>query len=248
MTIHPVAARGFHGEVYEQGRPTYPNEAIDALLHGVAPGGVVVDLGAGTGKLTRSLDGRVRTVAIDPLVDMLGVLERELPDVPAIAGTAEAMPVADRSAGAIMCGSVFHWLDLDAALPEIHRVLLPSGRLGLVWNRRNLDVGWVARVWGRFVDPYRSAVPGHDSLAWREGLEASELFGDIREQTFTNEQPCNVETLIARIDSTSFMNTLENKAELFDEIRDFCNTDADIAGRDAFPLPYKAYVYTCEAV
>lgn len=250
MSVHPTAARGFQGELYERGRPGYPEEAVDELLRGAGagPGALVVDLGAGTGKLTRIVAGRVRSViALDPVVDMLATLRRVGPGIPTAAGVAEAIPIASASVDAVVCAAAFHWFRTTEALLEIHRVLRPDGGLGLVWNRRDLSIGWVARLWGQLIEPRRGQTPAHDAMEWRAVLEASELFGPVSQRIFAHGQPCDVDTLIARIDSTSFINTLpaDEKAALFDRIRSFCATDPELAGRDVFELPYRTFVYTC---
>ena len=138
-----VAARGFQAgaEAYERGRPGYPTDAVDALTDalGVGPGATVVDLAAGTGKLTRLLVPSGATViAIEPVDAMRRTLAAMLPRVPVVAGTAESMPLRDGSAGAVVAAQAFHWFDGEAALAEIHRVLAPGGRLGLVWNVRRV--------------------------------------------------------------------------------------------------------------
>src|SRR5262249_15575872 len=118
---------------YERGRPGYPDEAVSWL---VGDGwSEVVDLGAGTGKLTRSLVVRGHGVtAVEPLDEMRAHLEDVLPNVRALNGRAEEIPLPDESADVVVSAQAFHWFDHDAALPEIARVLRPGGRLALVWN------------------------------------------------------------------------------------------------------------------
>src|SRR5215218_9289383 len=125
-----AASFGSVGGEYERGRPSYPTEAV-AWLVGTDPLRVV-DLGAGTGKLTRRLLALGHdVVAVEPAPGMLEQLEVELPAVTALAGTAEAIPVADGDADAVVAGQAFHWFDAERALPEVARVLCPGGRLGL---------------------------------------------------------------------------------------------------------------------
>lgn len=247
--IHPAAAEGFHGDVYERGRPDYPAEAVRVLFErtGTGTGDRVLDLGAGTGKLTRSLErAGTRVIAVDPLVDMLATMRSTLPAVPAVTGAAEAIPLGSACVQAVFCASAFHWFRHHVALPEIHRVLAPAGGLGLVWNRRDLSVGWVARLWGTYVEPHRGRVPAHDSFEWREVLDTSELFGQVSEVHVTHVQPVDVETLVDRLDSTSFINMLPRpkKDELFAGVREFCATDPDLAGRPVIDIPYRTHVYT----
>jgi hypothetical protein len=97
------------------------------------------------------------------------------------------------------------------------------------------------------IHPHRGTVPGHDSLEWRDVLDTSDLFGPVSEVHVSHTQPCDVDTLIARLDSTSFINTLAepDKDQLFATVRDFCASDPDLAGRDVFEIPYRTHVYTC---
>ena len=233
--IHPVAAQGFRGDIYEQGRPDYPSEAVSALLAGVDVDGVVVDLGAGTGKLTRAI-ARTRVLAIDPLFGMLTTLKSVSPDAAAVAATAESMPVRSGTADAVVCGSAFHWFDHERALPEIHRVLRPEGLLGLIWNRRDVSVPWVKEVWDR-VEEHRGSTPGHLSGgAWEPSLDASPLFERTGYEEFRSVRRCSI---IDRLESTSFIHTLGNdeKEDLFREVRRICG------GEEIVDLPYRALVY-----
>jgi ubiquinone/menaquinone biosynthesis C-methylase UbiE len=130
--------------VYERSRPGYPVEAVRDLL-GDRPVDVL-DLGAGTGKLTRALVAAGhRTVAADPDAGMLAQLRLVLPDVETYRAPAESLPFPDGSFDGVVAGQAAHWFDPDVAMPEIARVLRPGGRLGLFWNLRDESVGWVAR-------------------------------------------------------------------------------------------------------
>lgn len=139
----PSLSFGSQAAAYERGRPSYPPEAIDWLL---PPGAHdVLDLGAGTGKLTTRLVERgLNVVAVDPLAEMLEVLSNSLPDTPALLGTAEEIPLPDNSVDAVLVAQAWHWVDPERAIPEVARVLRPGGRLGLVWNVRDERLGWVS--------------------------------------------------------------------------------------------------------
>ena len=144
MRIHPTAARGFGAaaEVYERGRPGYPDEAVARLAArlGLRPGRTVLDLAAGTGKLTRQLlPTGAHVIAVEPIAAMRGELQRVLPGVKVLSGTAEQIPLPAGSADAVTVAQAFHWFDPERAVPELHRVLRPGGGVALLWNTRDLD-------------------------------------------------------------------------------------------------------------
>src|SRR5437764_6215788 len=143
MSVHKAAAEGFHrtADAYERGRPGYPEDAIAWMVAGlrISDRSTVVDLGAGTGKLTRLLlPTGARLIAIEPVAGMRNALRALLPQLEIVDAVAEAMPLADGSADAVVAGQAFHWFETALALEEIHRVLRPGGGLGLIWNRRDL--------------------------------------------------------------------------------------------------------------
>src|SRR5437016_4501937 len=138
-----AASFGSAAGAYERGRPPYPPEAIDWLL----PAGAarVLDLGAGTGKLTRQLTGRgLDLTAVEPSEGMREQLRRAVPGVRALAGTAEQIPLPDLSVDAVLVAQAWHWMDPAVAVPEVARVLRPGGQLGLLWNIRDERADWVA--------------------------------------------------------------------------------------------------------
>ena len=138
--------------LYERGRPPYPPEAVDWLL----PEGAsrVLDLGAGTGKLTRQLRDRgLDVIAVEPSAGMREQLARAVPGVTVHAGSAEEIPLADGSVDAVLVAQAWHWVDRSRAVPEVARVLVPGGRLGLVWNIRDEREDWVAELGRILHDP-----------------------------------------------------------------------------------------------
>ena len=132
---------GAAASVYRIARPGYPVEAV-AWLIGDAER--VLDLGAGTGKLTEALLALDRDVtAIDPVEEMLEELEVQVPGVPRILGTAEDIPIEDSSVDAVVVGQAWHWFERERAVAEIARVLRRGGVLGLIWNSRDTSVDWL---------------------------------------------------------------------------------------------------------
>ncbi|HYT29443.1 MAG TPA: methyltransferase domain-containing protein [Actinomycetota bacterium] len=247
-----VAAKGFQAgaEAYERGRPGYPADAVDALIDvlGVGPGVTVVDLAAGTGKLTRLLaPSGAAVIAIEPVEAMRRTLAAMLPRVPVVAGTAESMPLRDGSAGAVVAAQAFHWFDGEAALAEIHRVLAPGGRLGLVWNVRDETVDWVARLTA-LIDPYQGDAPRFRTGAWRTAFEGTALFGPLQERSFSYEQPTTPTEIEERFASISFVAALPSAkhAAVRRAVRDLLATHLDTRGRDHLRMPHRTVAFWCE--
>jgi SAM-dependent methyltransferase len=203
--VHPVAAAGFGSaaEIYERARPSYPVEAVDWIVSrcGLGPGRTVLDVGAGTGKLTRLLvPSGARVVAVEPIDEMRALIG----DCEAVAATAEDLPFPDGFADAITVAQAFHWFDHDRALPELHRVLKPEGALVLVWNSRDLGDP-LQRDVDELLQGFREQVPHQVAGAWREPLERSPLFEAEEVRTFPYVQLFTTDDLCNRVASTSFV-------------------------------------------
>jgi SAM-dependent methyltransferase len=182
---------------YERGRPTYPEEAV-RWLAGDEPRDVV-DLGAGTGKLTRALLAlEHRVTAIEPLPEMLEHLPEAAPGAFAILGTAEVIPLPDASADVVTCAQSFHWFDHAVALPEIARVLRPEGRLALVWNTRDQREPWV----GRLSDIIGSEAIGVGDV--QTPIAESGVFGPVETAEFAFEQVLDRQTMLDLVLSRSY--------------------------------------------
>jgi SAM-dependent methyltransferase len=240
---HPES-RSFElvADVYERARPGYPQEAIDwiAAKLGLGSGTTVLDLGAGTGKLTRALaETGAHVIAVEPGNAMRGELERALPDVEALRGAAEDIPLPDESVDCIAVGQAFHWFRHDEAIPELHRVLRPGGGVALVWNARdphNPLQKEISELIAPFFPPGRP-----DSEEWPLPLRESELFGPLEERHFSFVQELDPDTLAERIASVSFVAAApaEARRELDAAIR----LAADkLGGRIPFVYVTRAYV------
>jgi SAM-dependent methyltransferase len=245
--VHPVAAAGFGAaaDLYERARPSYPPEALDWTVErtGVGAGRTVVDLGAGTGKLTRLLVATgARVVAVEPVAEMRAKLEHVVPGVEVLDGTAESMPLHDGAADAITVAQAFHWFDRERAYPELHRVLAPGGFLVLLWNTRDLADPLQAAV-EELLAPLRGTMQWQQSVEWQPEVERSPFFGPIERRTFALEQQSTVDGLVERVGSTSFVATLPvaEREALLERVRTLATgVDEPFAFRyrtDVFVIP-----------
>jgi ubiquinone/menaquinone biosynthesis C-methylase UbiE len=140
--VERATSFGSIAEDYDRLRPGPPAAALDWLIP--AQCRIAVDLAAGTGLFTRALHERVpEVVAVEPDDRMRAVLEQRSPDVRAVAGRGEDIPLPDSSVDAVFVSSAWHWFDKTRAVPEIARVLRPGGRLGVIWTSRDRTVDWV---------------------------------------------------------------------------------------------------------
>jgi SAM-dependent methyltransferase len=225
MSIHDGARRGFEqgAHAYERGRPGYPTEAIEWLTDRLrlGPGRTLLDVGAGTGKLTRELvTSGATVVAVEPVPAMRAVLEQAVPSARALEGTAEALPVGDRTVDAIVVAQAFHWFDGRAAVAEFHRVLRPRGRLGVIWNRRLRDQP-LHRAIGEIVEPYRGDTPSRYGRDWRGPITSGGLFVPTGELEVPYEQVLDADGLVDRVGSTSFIAALSDavRARVLERVR-----------------------------
>jgi len=223
--MHRTAADGFERGAadYERGRPGYAPDAVDWLVGelGAGPGSDLVDLAAGTGKLTRELlRSGAHVIAIEPVPAMRAELSECCPAAEVLDGTAEAMPLPPASVDALTVAQAFHWFDGERALAEIHRVLRAEGRLALVWNVRNLDQP-LQRELERLLARYRGATPSHGSGEWRQALASTELFRAAGNERFAHVQQLDSDGLVARIASISFIAALSapDRERVLDHVR-----------------------------
>ena len=180
-----AASFGAVADAYERARPGYPDDAV-RWLAGDEPCDVV-DLGAGTGKLTRSLVALGHRVsAVEPLEEMLDRLRVAVPAAAALLGSAESLPLPDGSADVVTCAQAFHWFDPERALPEIARVLRPGGRIALVWNTRDDAQAWVAELTETVIG--RSEFRDDGVVAVTGSIDDSGLYGPVERASFRHVQ------------------------------------------------------------
>jgi ubiquinone/menaquinone biosynthesis C-methylase UbiE len=231
--LHP-ATRGFElaADAYERGRPDYPAAAIDWLVErlDLRPGRTVVDLAAGTGKLTRLLlPTGAEVIAIEPIAEMRAKIE----DARVLEGTAEAIPLPDESADAVTVAQAFHWFRAEEALAEIRRVLRPGGGLALVWNVRD-ESDPIHAAASAIMRPLEEKVPRRAQQNWRDVINATET------ATFDHEQFVDEDAFVERFTSVSFVAAApaQERAEVEEQLRSLAR-DAGTRIR----LPYVTEIY-----
>ncbi|MCP4250325.1 MAG: class I SAM-dependent methyltransferase, partial [bacterium] len=183
-----VQAFGEVAATYETSRPDYPPAAVAHILDTLTlgPGSEAVDLAAGTGQLTRLLvPSGARVMAVEPVAGMRQELQRVVPGVAVLDGTAEAMPFDDGSLDAVTVGQAFHWFDPEPALAEIDRVLRPGGGLALIWNTRNEDE-WPWTEINDLLERWRGDAPRHthDRGRWQAAFRASRRYEPFEERRY----------------------------------------------------------------
>ena len=233
----PDPARSFAtvSDAYDRARPTYPLEAV-AWMTGRIPS-TVVEVGAGTGKLTdRLLELGHNVLATDPLDEMLQHLRRRHPDLRVATAPAEAVPVATRTVDTVVAGQAFHWFDTARALREAARMLKPEGRIALVWNHRDERIPWVRRLGSIIGSPREETDP-------TDVLVASRHFGYVETESFRHWQPMRRDDLRDLVTSRSNIAVMDPPARerVLRQVDDlYAEFDR---GPDGLLLPYVTQCY-----
>lgn len=225
--------------VYDSGRPDYPVEAVSWMLEPIAPSPAgrrpsVADVGAGTGKLTRVVAGLAAdVVAIDPDAEMLTVLADASPGITTLVGTAERLPLPDSSVDAVVLGQAWHWVDPGAGSVEAGRVLRPGGVLGLIWNTRDDNVEWVARL-TEIMHPSAA-----EKMVADGGPTVGEPFGDMEARTWAWSRPMTRASLHDMVNSRSYVITADDaeRARITREV-DALLDEIGAIGTEVVEMPY----------
>jgi SAM-dependent methyltransferase len=232
----PIGGQGF-GAVsgtYDNVRPSYPTEAVTWALAGIHGRVDVVDVGAGTGKLTAQLAALGHRVqAVEPDGEMLRVLTEKLPTIKGHVGTGEATTLPDHCVDVITVAQAFHWMEESASFAEFRRILRPNGRAVLLWNDRN----GARSSWNT------TQSLGENTTAHRmTGVAPTEVRGFSAPEVYRAEwsQPLSPEGLLDLVRSRSYVIALANaeRSEFLEQIRTLIDTHPDLAGKSAFDLPY----------
>ncbi len=226
---------------YDRYRPSYPPAALDWVLARMGRGGPsqVLDVGAGTGALTRVLAAQGHEVlAVEPDARMRRRLRESLPHVTALDGTAEALPIADGSVDAVVAGQAWHWFDGAAAAHEFARVLRPGGVVGLLWNQRDEDVAWMRA--------YSQLVGGEGGSRQRWAAQAPTLgtpFTPAEQARFPHAVAVTADELVGLTLTASYVRLRPDADRIAERVRDLTHTHPDLAGRDRFELPYVTFAF-----
>ena len=235
---------GAAASAYAEHRPDYSQAAVHWALK-PAPGMRVLDLGAGTGKLTATLSAvGADVIAVEPDPAMLTELRRALPDVRAVLGSAEVIPLPDASVDAVLAGNAMHWFDMAVAGPEIARVLAPGGILGGLWNVMDDSVDWVAGlVWA---SGSAAIGPRDTPSSWRAETAGAHLppagvdarFGSPEQAQFPHGQRRTADSLVATLATRAGMLVMpvEEQQATLGRIRGFLASRAETANGE-FTLP-----------
>ena len=216
-----------------------------AAAVGMGSGCRVADIGAGTGKLTRVLlRYGCDVVAVEPLAEMRAQLSEVLPEVEALDGTAEAMPLPDASVDVITAAQAFHWFDTERALDEFHRVLRPGGWLVMVWNDRG-EGGWASEL--QALGDELSGDTSKDEPYWAV-LEADRRFGPVQADTETVVERTSAEWITASVGTRSYIAAMseDERAAVLARVREFLATHPETAGRDELVHEHPCRAFWCQ--
>jgi SAM-dependent methyltransferase len=217
-------------DIYERARPGYPPEAVTHLqtTAGITAGTRVLDLAAGTGKLTRQLRADGATcLAVEPSASMREVFERMVGGTALVGGTAEMVPVADATIDVVVVAQAFHWFDPTRALPEIARVLRPGGWLALIWNERDESDPAVAELVR--ISKWDVCEPYPIGMDFGPEIDRSGLFGPVQRTKFNFVQLLDQTSFVEQVASRSYVQVLpeEERGVLLDEVAAYGATLGD---------------------
>lgn len=250
QSLHPTAQKGFSlgAELYQQVRPSYPQEIAVWLQDRLQIGesSTVIDLGAGTGKfLPYLIQTQAKVIAVEPVTEMLQQLQQTYASVECLQASSTQLPLKDASIDAILCAQSFHWFSNIETLSEMHRVLKPSGHLGLIWNQRDTNIDWVKALADE-IAPLEGDTPRYHSEQWKQVFEEQSLFKLEGLQTFQQAHQGSVEQVVSkRLLSTSFIAAMPSaeqqqlKAKFEKIVFDFTGLTA----QDQISFPYTTFAY-----
>jgi len=233
---------------YEKERPEYPEPAISFWTQalGLQSGKKVLDLGSGTGKLTRALEPfGLSLIAVEPVPELRMVFSEQFPLVPVLGGQAEKIPLESETLDAVVVGTAFHWFEGETSLKEIARVLKPGKSLGLIWNVFDGEVEWVKQIRALLEDEENRAT--HDDLKWQEVFQKTSLFTPLQAKTIRYSYPGTVQDVIDRVYSAKVMGKFSalQKAKVIKKTLEILDSYPETKGKEIFEIPYRIEIYWC---
>lgn len=254
-SIHPIAQSGFAptAELYQRVRPSYPNAITQWLTEHLHLGkdDELLDLGSGTGKFLANLSKiSTQITAVEPIAEMLEQLRSQYPQVHSLQASSQQLPFANDVFDAIFCAQSFHWFADSNSLQEIHRVLKPTAKLGLLWNQRDESVEWVKALAG-CIRPYESSTPRYHRQDWQKVFENQKLFHAIDVVTFKHCQTGPVEEVVCkRLLSTSFIAAMPHTQQqaLQQQFEQIVFAYTGKRPEEQIDFPYTTYAYFYEKI
>ena len=236
---NPGRTFGRVAEAYARTRPEYPRAAVAFAAEqlGLGEDATVLDLAAGTGKLTRLLvPSGANVIAVEPVREMRHQLERQVPGVAVLSGRAERIPLTERFVDAVTVGTAFHWFEPEAALREIDRVLTPDGGVALIWNTRD-ERSELHRALTEIIDPLGGDAPRRRHRNWKTLLAESGVFTRTKRVLFEHVQRVDEQAVVDRVLSISFIASADR------EVRDEVERKVRAVAKGATELPYMTELY-----
>ncbi|MDO8462342.1 MAG: class I SAM-dependent methyltransferase [Deltaproteobacteria bacterium] len=237
-------------EEYQRGRPEYPQEAILFLAKvlKITPGTTVVDLAAGTGKFTKGLlTTGAKVIAVEPSPEMGRKLKEILPSTEVKEGSAEKIPLPDQSVDVVTVANAFHWFETEPALKEIHRVLRPGGKLGLIWGIKDGTTSWMKELF-QLIEYEKGAIPQYMAGEWVKTVDATGLFTPLQKKVFPFVQQAPVGVMLDGVASLSYIVAMTKKERelLLAKVKRFLLNHFRADEKTELTMPYHADIYWAE--
>jgi SAM-dependent methyltransferase len=250
--VHPAAREGFKqaADSYTRGRPEYPPEIVDWLRNraSLGPGTLAIELGAGTGKFTRSLlRTGARVIAVEPVEAMRAHLASNITAAQVVEGSAQSIPAPSACADAVVCAQSFHWFATREALTEIHRVLKPGGTLALVWNTPDEGFAWVVAI-REILTAYDVDCPQQFRHGnWRK-VFPDPRFSELTYSLFSHSHTGTAEqVIIERAKSLSYIASLpaSTHAAVVNKLKSLVASEPQLRNQPEIAFPYLTLAYHC---